>query len=515
MLSMPMLMLLPISDLNAGGSITGTDITLGDNTNPGKIEVNNTPERGDGQSSGNVTIGGDKGGISTGDSNGRVDINTDDNPGGITVDMPDRPNMPSGDVTIGGSGNGGTGGISTGNIDINTKGDEGQIVVKDTNPDGTSKDDNDVVIGGGSVNAGNIVINGKDNNGNPTGTITGLTNTTWNPETAQPDRAATEGQLKELANQLSSASGLTIQNGANPGESIAVGGSTTLTIQGDGNTNVAFNTTDKSITMGLKNDVTLGDDANNGSLTVKSQAGDVEISNGGIPAGAVEIQGAQGMVKIGNITIGSAPQTSSHTRAAVVGDVITGLSNTAWDRNNVQADRAATEGQLLDLDNDLQSLSAQVQSTGQNLSELHSGLNKLDNRLNKVGAGAAALAALNPLEFDPDDKLNVSVGLGQYHGQTAGAVGLFFHPDEKVMFSLSGTVGNGENMFNMGASFALDRTRKSLGSRTQMARELLVLRAENSKQNDIIVSQNERLTAQEEKIAKLEAMVESLAARVK
>ena len=105
-------------------------------------------------------------------------------------------------------------------------------------------------------------------------------------------------------------------------------------------------------------------------------------------------------------------------------------------------------------------------------------INQLGNRVNKVGAGAAALAALHPMDFDPDDKLTFSAGYGNYGGENAAAIGAYYRPDEKVMFSVGGTVGNGENMVNAGVSFALDRTNHVSNSRTAMAREILDLRAE-------------------------------------
>ena len=105
-------------------------------------------------------------------------------------------------------------------------------------------------------------------------------------------------------------------------------------------------------------------------------------------------------------------------------------------------------------------------------------INQLGSRVNKVGAGAAALAALHPMDFDPDDKLTFSAGYGNYGGENAAAIGAYYRPDEKVMFSIGGTVGNGENMVNAGVSFSLDRTNHVSNSRTAMAREILDLRAE-------------------------------------
>ena len=105
-------------------------------------------------------------------------------------------------------------------------------------------------------------------------------------------------------------------------------------------------------------------------------------------------------------------------------------------------------------------------------------INKLGSRVNKVGAGAAALAALHPMDFDPDDKLTFSAGYGNYGGENAAAIGAYYRPDEKVMFSVGGTVGNGENMVNAGISFALDRTNHVSNSRTALAREVIDLRGQ-------------------------------------
>ena len=103
-------------------------------------------------------------------------------------------------------------------------------------------------------------------------------------------------------------------------------------------------------------------------------------------------------------------------------------------------------------------------------------LDRLGGRLDKVGAGAAALAALHPMDFDPDDKLQFSAGVGNYKGETAAALGAFYRPTEKVMFSVAGTMGNGENMVNAGVTFALDRKNNVSNSRVAMAHEIQDLR---------------------------------------
>ena len=113
----------------------------------------------------------------------------------------------------------------------------------------------------------------------------------------------------------------------------------------------------------------------------------------------------------------------------------------------------------------------------EHFNELDHRVDNLGSRVDKVGAGAAALAALHPMDFDPDDKLTFAAGYGNYKGKNAAAVGAFYRPDEKVMFSIGGTFGNGENMVNAGISFSLDRTARVSNSRTAMAKEIVDLRA--------------------------------------
>ena len=113
----------------------------------------------------------------------------------------------------------------------------------------------------------------------------------------------------------------------------------------------------------------------------------------------------------------------------------------------------------------------------EHFSELDHRVDNLGSRVDKVGAGAAALAALHPMDFDPDDKLTFAAGYGNYKGRNAAAVGAFYRPDEKVMLSVGGTFGNGENMVNAGISFSLDRTARVSNSRTAMAKEIVDLRA--------------------------------------
>lgn len=103
---------------------------------------------------------------------------------------------------------------------------------------------------------------------------------------------------------------------------------------------------------------------------------------------------------------------------------------------------------------------------------------KLGNRINKVGAGAAALAALHPLDFDPDDKWDFAAGYGNYNGENAAAIGAYYRPNEDTMFSVGGSFGNGENMVNAGISLKLGQGNHVSTSKVAMAKEIKDLRKE-------------------------------------
>ena len=120
----------------------------------------------------------------------------------------------------------------------------------------------------------------------------------------------------------------------------------------------------------------------------------------------------------------------------------------------------------------------QLYEATKDIARMDGAIDKLGDRMSKVGAGAAALAALHPLDFDPDEKLSFSAGVGNYRGETAAALGAFYRPDEKVMFSIGGTLGNGENMVNAGITFALDRTSNVNNSKVAMAKDIVELRTQ-------------------------------------
>ena len=155
---------------------------------------------------------------------------------------------------------------------------------------------------------------------------------------------------------------------------------------------------------------------------------------------------------------------------------------------------------------DIKNVNGRVDELGGRVDTLGGAVSKLDTKVNKVGAGAAALAALHPMDFDPDNKLSFAAGVGSYHGASAVAIGAFYRPSEQVMFSISGNMGNGENMVNAGVSFALDRPSKTPTTKAALVKTVAA-------QNEQIAALKETVAEQNEKIARLEAMVEKLAAK--
>ena len=213
----------------------------------------------------------------------------------------------------------------------------------------------------------------------------------------------------------------------------------TLNINGDGtNISTSISTTDKgsSIQVKLKDDITVNSVTAN-SVTV----GDTSISTNGLT-----IQNGPSITKTG---IDGGNQKVTGVEAGEI-------SSTSKDAVN----------------------GSQLFETNQRVAQNAQSINKLGNRINKVGAGAAALAALHPLDFDPDDKWDFAAGYGNYNGENAAAIGAYYRPNEDTMFSVGGSFGNGENMVNAGVSLKLGQGNHVSTSKVAMAKEIKDLRKE-------------------------------------
>ena len=155
----------------------------------------------------------------------------------------------------------------------------------------------------------------------------------------------------------------------------------------------------------------------------------------------------------------------------------------------------------------LQAVKNDVQNNTQNIYNMGKKVGELGTRINKVGAGAAALAALHPLDFDPHDKWDIAAGFGNYRNASAAAVGLFYRPNERTMMSLGWTMGDDRNMLNAGISVKLGRgdvyTRYS---KVEMANQIKDLKEKNDKMQ----AENKEMRSE---LNELKAQVAALAAK--
>ena len=160
------------------------------------------------------------------------------------------------------------------------------------------------------------------------------------------------------------------------------------------------------------------------------------------------------------------------------------------------------EGNIETHDAELSETSRQV-VTGRQLYQTNERVDRLDNRIKKVGANAAALAALRPGDFNPDDKFSIAAGFGSYRNANAAALGLFYRPNENVLLSLGTSFGDGENMVNAGVSVKFGRGKSMAERRKEMADEVSSMRDEMRSQDERIAELEEMLKKQSELIEKL------------
>lgn len=183
----------------------------------------------------------------------------------------------------------------------------------------------------------------------------------------------------------------------------------------------------------------------------------------------------------------------------ISGDTVYKETRVEKDGNYVKKDNTAGKN-LSALDKQVGTNSQNITNNTKMINELGGQVSNLDNRISKVGAGAAALAALHPLDFDPHDKWDIAAGFGNYRNASAAAVGLFYRPNERTMFSLSATMGDDRNMFNAGVSVKLGSGSTYSGlSKAEMA--------------DRLEKQDEKMEKMESELKELKAQIAQLAAK--
>lgn len=178
--------------------------------------------------------------------------------------------------------------------------------------------------------------------------------------------------------------------------------------------------------------------------------------------------GNDGSVTTGDTTINNNGVTI-HNGPSITKDGIDAGGKTITNiANGTNATDAVNKGQLDEA----------VRTANSEVSRVAHGLDRLDSRVNKVGANAAALAALHPQDFDPDDKWDFAAGYGNYKDAHAVAVGAFYRPNEDTMLSVGGSFGGGENMVNAGITFKLGQKNSVGRSKVAMAKEIIDLKTE-------------------------------------
>ncbi|MGO5491394.1 ESPR-type extended signal peptide-containing protein [Acidaminococcus sp. HCP3S3_H5] len=299
-------------------------------------------------------------------------------------------------------------------------------------------------------NKAQIILGGKTVLGNQNGGganpdagsyLTGLDNKNWDASNIQSGRAATEDQLKVVDDKISGGRKFT----GDDGQQLTVGLGQDLSLTGgaqadnlsDGNIGVVKNG-DSGLSVKLAKDLTGLTSVTTGNTTMTSDG----------------------------ITIKSSDSSKGGDIKLATGDISMGGSQIHDVAPGTQGTDAVNKNQL----------DSAVNQVGRSIT-------KLDARVDRVGANAAALAALHPLDFDPDDKLDFAVGAGSYSGANAVSLGAFYRPNEDVMFSLGGSVGGGENMVNVGATFKLGQHNHVSNSRVAMAKEIRSLKELVAKQD--------------------------------
>ena len=221
-------------------------------------------------------------------------------------------------------------------------------------------------------------------------------------------------------------------------------------------------TADYSIAIGNKanastaNSIALGANSTTRSATSVTSATVAGHTYGGFagtsPVGSVSVGKAGGERQIHNVAAG---KISADSTDAVNGSQLYSVANDLQTQIN-----NSTPGQI-----------------NNNITNLNNRVGNVEKRVNKVGAGSAALAALHPLDFNPDDKWTIAAGYGHYHNANSAALGAFYRPNEDTMFSVGGTVGTGETQLNAGVSLRLGKRSPESRSRVAMGREIAELNA--------------------------------------
>ena len=271
------------------------------------------------------------------------------------------------------------------------------------------------------------------------------------------DDAATVGQVKEKIKEITTTVTGSSVTGGTIGEdgkiSLTKGDKTTVELQGQLKDISAragdYEIKDNKVTIGLEDNYSK---KAAGNIVIKDVAKASDLEQ--------ETKERKDADKVITETIGAANKD----------ELKTSYQDTTYIKNSttlVEADKA--------LDKAIGKNAGDIKKNTETINILGKQVGNLDTRVNRVGAGAAALAALHPLDFDPDDKWDFAAGYGNYKGANAAAIGAYYRPNEDTMFSVGGSFGGGENMVNAGVSVKLGQGNHVSTSKVAMAKDMLAM----------------------------------------
>ena len=378
--------------------------------------------------------------------------------------------------------------FGTGNDKITVDGTNGTITAKNINASGDVNAKNvtttaDVTAGGtvtgNTLKAGNVTVNGGATN-----TITGLSNTTWTGSTTTPDRAATEGQLQQAINSAAS--------------------SATFKFDGDNNSQQTMNL--QNGTFKVTGDTMITTNATSAGVGLSLNTNNVKIAYAANGTNGQTTSLASGF----NFTDGDHTKATVATNGVVKYDAKTSTISVANGHATSSGNDLATADNVADAINQM------TQNNAGNTTQLRQEISKVATETQRVGAHAAAMAALKPIQYDPLEPTQIMAGVGNYRGETAAALGLAHYTNENTMFNVGVSVGGNHNMVNAGVThkFGYSPEKKNVPDRYKagpissiyvMQDEMTQLRSENE-------AYKAKLDKQQSEIDALKAAVDQLLA---
>ena len=341
---------------------------------------------------------------------------------------------------------------------------------------GTVKGD---TVQGNTVKAGNVTITGGTTN-----TITGLSNTTWTGSTTTPDRAATEGQLQQAISSATS--------------------SATFKFDGDNNSQQTMNL--QNGTFKVTGDTMITTNATSAGIGLSLNTNNVKI--------AYAANGTNGQTT--SLASGFNFTDGDHTKATVAASGVVKYDAKTSTISVANGHATSSGNDLATADNVADAINQMTQNNAGNTTQLRQEISKVATETQRVGAHAAAMAALKPIQYDPLAPTQIMAGVGNYRGESAAALGIAHYTNDNTMFNVGVSVGGNHNMINAGVThkFGISAEKKNIPDRYKagpissiyvMQDEMTQLRSENE-------AYKAKLDKQQSEIDALKAAVNQLLA---